>query len=164
MFLIQWGIDGRYSSRRVSSSPPPTFSTRLLESSKQRGRRHVLGNLTDIAKLCWRPRDPEINEFEVNCCVHEAEDHWAQFKLQTEPEISIHSQLEPYIMKRRVWKGGIIDADIRDPRHWGDLLTTQNERISISTASCNAEKYHRKTDRLPALKCEILYKLPFESF
>lgn len=36
MFLIQWGIDGRYSLRRVSSPPPPTFSTRLLESSKQR--------------------------------------------------------------------------------------------------------------------------------
>ncbi len=127
MFLIQWGRDGRYSPRRVSSPPPPTFSTRLLESSKQSGCRHVLGNQTAIAKLCWWPRDPDINEFEDNCCVHEVEDPWAQFKLQAEPDTSIHSQRDLYIMKRRFCKGGIwsiLDADMRDPRYWGDLLTT----------------------------------------
>lgn len=86
MFLIQWGRDGRYSPRRVSSPPPPTFSTRLLESSKQRGWRggtvgmflaiklllpnSAGGHVTrtsmslKITVVCMRWRTPELN---LNC-------------------------------------------------------------------------------------------------
>lgn len=80
MFLIQWGIDGRYSPRRVSRPPPPTFSTRLswvikAKGMVRRGCRLVLGNRIATAGghvtrtsmslrvtvVCMRWRTPECN-------------------------------------------------------------------------------------------------------
>lgn len=67
MFTVKWGIDARYSLRRIFSPPPPTLSAPVpwvikAQRLVKEGCGRILGHRSATEKRCRWSRDPNFNE------------------------------------------------------------------------------------------------------